>query len=320
MFRELGHDHDAQQVPDRQLDPRSPVGKRALLALSRLLEGEPYWGRVWIIQEVLCAKDCAVVCGTVSMAWTHLLKSVTSTIRRVKWGQSGVVGRWRNHQIFVLADLRMKLHRGDVVKVWNLCERLSERKSGRWAVDRIYGLVGLAGRFDPAFDHRLLDVNYDKPLEYAFWDVVFMRLYMISGDERARVLIEMPGYLVRVRLSVFDQNWDNVLCHLRGYIRAPTTQKDRRHMGHTALQTCQALLSGLHHLRANQDGCLLPALGPALISHSCRHMRDTELWRVDEADVWGRIIGLSLSSPTATCAHIPDARKHEKNSWTAWTA
>jgi hypothetical protein len=50
------------------IQPSNRPDFNALIALFR----RPYWWRIWVIQEVACAKSVTVYCGSDSIAWSDL--------------------------------------------------------------------------------------------------------------------------------------------------------------------------------------------------------------------------------------------------------
>lgn len=111
-------------------------------------------------QELICASDCVVVCGTVHLSWTHLVNDLTQLITWSCFDIPDWASMYRNHQLFAIANLRTSLSRGHTLTLAQLCELLKLRWCER-PVDQIYDLVGLAHRFDPRFDPESLDINYD---------------------------------------------------------------------------------------------------------------------------------------------------------------
>jgi hypothetical protein len=48
------------------------VPSSKILEAVRTLRDLPYWSRVWILQEIICARDCVLSCGNMSIPWNNL--------------------------------------------------------------------------------------------------------------------------------------------------------------------------------------------------------------------------------------------------------
>lgn len=151
-----------------------PVKHRLWLDLQKawkhLNEDDEYWGRVWVFQEIACAKYSSIVCGLMSVDFENLL-------RWIERARTRNYASWRNEEyentwLVKLADLRERIKRGKSLKLLNLLWRMSRCDSSR-SMDRIYGLLGLAERLVPNFDPQLFDINYDKTLYDITWDIIF---------------------------------------------------------------------------------------------------------------------------------------------------
>lgn len=298
------------------------VRTQATMALFRLLITEVYWTRVWVIQEILCAKDCLVVCGTVSVQWAKLVHNVTNTIPGITKDQATALG-WKSQQFFALADLRTRLRRGHTLTLLQICDKLRTRECGR-SVDLIYGLLGVAHRFNPRFNPQSLDVNYEKPLGHVFWDTVLSTWETCRKAERPPFLATLPDFvgLVSSTMNLGNRALGsygrrNIISELGSFARASTTRKGRQRIAHTALQTLRAFEGGFTFL--NEP---LQAPVAELVSHACTHLPPMESRSAQI--VCGRIIGLAVlkmnydgieerdvkilefnGSPLVCAAHLP---------------
>ena len=137
---------------------QDPASVQGLVALGRLFS-RPYWKRVWVVQEIICAKDIIVHCGPDSISWSDL--STAST-------------QLNNNHYFLALVFHTSLGRvGDLVRGGpaglklgtglsangefarnNLFELLltHEIKLSTDPKDRIYALVGIStAQNDPNF-------------------------------------------------------------------------------------------------------------------------------------------------------------------------
>lgn len=134
---------------------------------------ESYWERVWILQEVACAKLCIVASGDISVKFGDLLRKMeTAMMRSVRCDSSSDRDR-RMERIKALVDLRTSIQQGKTIKILELIENTSFCRATR-SQDRIYGLLGLASRLDSGFDSRALEVSQQKSLVDVWWDIIFM--------------------------------------------------------------------------------------------------------------------------------------------------
>ncbi|ROW03087.1 hypothetical protein VMCG_05784 [Cytospora schulzeri] len=303
-------------------------------ALSHLFK-ETYWKRVWIFQEVICAKQCFVVYGPVEMRFEDLVRHMHAASDHMYNHRrpANVLRHW----IFKLAVLRDDLKCKQRLGFVDLVAMLSSCTSTR-EVDRIYGLLGLAGRFDPAFDSQALEVNYDKSLDVVFWDIACLSTETLHRDEYHRFLGSMPIW--KDRGGKVIETASNIGAQLDRYSTATTTPEKWRsrarvaheiytavasayrntygkglgRVGHSFVQTCDAwrvavkcALSDVYRTRQRPN---------ALLHHSTRFMfTDIEIkMGLDTEPPWpragqfsqpeGLVLGLSLLLHTIDRAYV----------------
>lgn len=141
---------------------------------------EPYWERVWIFQEVACARNCIVTSGDISVNLEDLLRKIKLAMDRPVLFNPGhhdlVSGAYQEYhsvsRIETLADLKTSIQRGKTMKFLELIEKTGFCRATR-DQDMIYGLLGLACRLDPEFDPSALEVSQHKSLSDVYWDIVF---------------------------------------------------------------------------------------------------------------------------------------------------
>lgn len=200
---------DSERVSPRRylkalMYPRERQRTRPGEFLSILLNRE-YWVRAWIFQEIVCAKECLVVWGGREIWFEDLVRRM----REVSGQQYGdekpaVVSQ---HWFFKVAELRDDLKCNRRIEFLELVAMLSSGISTR-QVDRIYGLLGLASRFDPDFGPHVLKVDYDKSLDDIFWELACLatgtrHLSKNSGFLGSmNIMNEREGTMVGTILSV----------------------------------------------------------------------------------------------------------------------
>ncbi|KAJ4423264.1 hypothetical protein N0V82_002125 [Gnomoniopsis sp. IMI 355080] len=161
------------------LDLGTTAGQRLDRAWSHLtrLDGSEYWQRVWVLQEVACAKASSVVYGPVAVDFEQLLQCHHLGALYESWAAASQrppysgAGEWMGK----LVVLRQQLRMGERLGLLDLIEYLSGAGSTR-DVDLVYGLVGLCDRLDPDFHPNALEIDYDKRLEDIAWDLIFLTI------------------------------------------------------------------------------------------------------------------------------------------------
>lgn len=135
---------------------------------------EPYWERVWVLQEVACARNCIVASGDTAVNFEDLLHKMDIAMQRSVRFDSASDRRRRLKRIKALVDLRASIQQGETIKILELIKKTSFCQATK-EQDKIYGLLGLASRLDSGFDSRALEVSqHNKSLVDVWWDIIFM--------------------------------------------------------------------------------------------------------------------------------------------------
>lgn len=207
---------------DEPANLSGPVTIRVWDALTHLFN-ETYWERVWIFQEVICAKQCFVVYGPVEMRFEDLVRHMHAASDHLYEHRrpASVLRHW----IFKLSELRDDMKCNQRLGFVELVAMLSNCTSTR-EVDRIYGLLGLAGRFDPGFDPQALEVDYDKPVDDVFWDIACLSTETLNRDGYLGFIGSMPIW--KDRAGKITETASNVGAHLERYSTAATTSEKWR--------------------------------------------------------------------------------------------
>lgn len=152
----------------------SPESARIHKACDQLAFQEPYWERVWIQQEVACAKDCFVACSEIFINYQRLVHLMRSTMGRSdRFGDADCDRRVERMERLV--DLKTRIQEGKSMSMLDLIVNSSFCHATR-DQDRVYGLLGLGSRLDPEFDCHALRTSYDKSLGDILWDIIFMKM------------------------------------------------------------------------------------------------------------------------------------------------
>lgn len=135
-------------------------------AVLCLLKNE-YWERIWIIQEVVCARQVKLQCGNHSLSWIDLsrianvlnanMRMVYSIpeLRAVHLSEAGKLTRLR--------ALQRRWNQGKAGFPLLLLIRRAHKNYCSDPRDKIYALLGIS---DGAIT---IDINYDLPPQYAYW-------------------------------------------------------------------------------------------------------------------------------------------------------
>lgn len=167
------------ESPDYELEDLAHASTKDGIALRngflQDLLSDTYWQRVWIIQEVVHAREAVVVCQRHRVD----LESLWLEAKDIRTASRHLEKRHKPHALSVdvrrflaLTDTRNKLQWGESLTFWELLVLFTHSKS-TLPVDAVYGLVGLATHLCPAFDPELLDIDYAKTPEEVFWDTLF---------------------------------------------------------------------------------------------------------------------------------------------------
>jgi hypothetical protein len=141
-------------------------------ALEHLFIERPYWQRVWIIQEVICATDVVVHCGrySVSLAAMHCFTEMVGAA----WLRLDDYFAMQYHAKFQFslswhghAKLRKQLTDGAQTRR-SLLELLDQHKSASCTDprDRIYALIGLS--YLDNSDHPGLKIDYTRSISQVY--------------------------------------------------------------------------------------------------------------------------------------------------------
>lgn len=190
---------------------------------------EPYWERVWVLQEVACAKVCSVASGDTCVNFGDLLCKMDIAMRRSVRFDSSSDRHRRMKRIEAFADLKTSIQQGKTIKILELIEKTSFCEATR-GQDRIYGLLGLASRLDSGFDSRSLEVSQHKTLSHVWWDIIFM-----TSDQESNISIKSD---LEALQNLFER-----LAPPRKHLELKMGSSKRRIYAETASQVSKAAYS-----------------------------------------------------------------------------
>lgn len=158
-----------------------PQGNAVLAVCER-----PYWSRVWIIQEIMMAKDITVFCGEKSIEWQKI-DHMSSKLKGIEER-----GRIEHYQyaaniIESPASLIIKQRRSwkelpqgkRALPLKGLLEQYCNQKSTD-VRDKVFALLGLTDHSRPEANKHQIQVDYSKSVE-DIYAAVLQSLYL-SGQ------------------------------------------------------------------------------------------------------------------------------------------
>lgn len=295
---------------------------RLLSAWKQIFLYEKYWKRVWVFQEVVCARSSSIMCGDLVVDLGLFLRQITKAMQM----RPSQLGRILNKQsMFTLADLRVSIMDHKPVTMMEILSRLKTCESTR-TVDRVYGLLGLIERLDPDFDPKTLEVNYDKTLSDIGWDIIFTILLPYRSGENGpfdfHIVFQSVGDILGASVyelrqpprnherlnttSASRKIWSSTICGIHDSVQ-PVLDLFRR----TALTPRRELPAGDHSWNYAR-----PSSWGLATSHAWSHKQDGP-GQTDEA--WGAIIGLDLlnyhSDPYGNATHVSIERDKKRFPW-----
>lgn len=124
----------------------------------------PYWERVWIVQEVVVAKQVCVTSEDISIELEDL-RAVVDAFRKTILAPGNMKA-----SLWVLCDMRAA---GGKMPLWRILRDFTGYQSSR-PVDRVYGLLGMvADHDDGSSPVDNITVDYDRPMSHVLLDAMF---------------------------------------------------------------------------------------------------------------------------------------------------
>ncbi|KAI2777993.1 heterokaryon incompatibility protein-domain-containing protein [Daldinia loculata] len=157
---------------------------------------QPWYNRVWILQEIVLAKSATVVYGDRLIDWDRVLEAVDA-LRRLQLGQHTHIWRlsgasradsiqrcWIRVRTARSQDRsRQPIHLELADLLWQT--RFFEKTEPR---DRLYGILGLLK--GDAQNEKLLEVDYTKPVADMFRD---LGIFLFKGGLLSHALCSVVG-------------------------------------------------------------------------------------------------------------------------------
>jgi hypothetical protein len=168
-FDESGlHGHEALQIPDDYINTTA----REVL---RLLYDNPWFYRIWCVQEIVLAKDATMLWGEHELSWADVgmiaawLNAVVP-VRALEYDMHAFYAGIEASHAYEMYRFQRKPH--DLLELLDACWGFNASN----ARDRVYGLLALV---EPKEEARALCVDYDKSVGEVYADTVvaWIQLY-----------------------------------------------------------------------------------------------------------------------------------------------
>ncbi|KAK8191037.1 heterokaryon incompatibility protein-domain-containing protein [Phyllosticta capitalensis] len=187
-----------------------------------LIRGNPYWRRIWVIQEIVSAKELLFLIGdTVFWEFQPVFRFLNPYFQTSRGPDMTYLWRMRCSQgKSELADLLMAITSSDY-------------ETGR-PHDRVYGLLGLVSAHDDGTSPlEYIDVDYNK----SPWDVI-LDAVLESRPYFNDYPLLVENLLMQQRNKHIQQP---VLECFKSYLCSDRTSERHLELARLALQACEAL-------------------------------------------------------------------------------
>lgn len=129
--------------------------------IPQAVKTNPYWTRIWIVQEVVVAKEVCVI-----------TKRVTINLHKLHFLLGDSWGYWDRKKPSVGELCKMRAT-GGKIPLWRILKDFEDYEC-KFEVDRIYGILGLAeNNEDGSSPATNIQVDYKKSLPRVMLDVLF---------------------------------------------------------------------------------------------------------------------------------------------------
>ena len=137
--------HDQCRFLNDPVEGCGIVIDQGIVAAMQYLMQHPYWSRVWIIQEVVAAKNIRIMCGTTFLHWSHLTKFLLLISYRHFRFPYGVVFDQIQHHAHSFPMLRLRnwsQTSTDLAQAldWSASSLATDSR------DKVYALLGLVNK------------------------------------------------------------------------------------------------------------------------------------------------------------------------------
>jgi hypothetical protein len=199
------------QSPDLDIQPPK-VGNFEFWALMDLLD-QPWWNRIWVIQEVLVARDVVVWIGEEYVSWSILVNAIFAVAQlspvTLPHTKHGFMLKMHKHMsnLISIEEIRQQLNypRSDITTIerhkkdfeYSLLKLLVNFRGSNSTDprDKVYGLLGLATALMP---NPGIEPDYGKSLEECYVDTALA----IINQQRDLDIFDIPSRFFNISKSL----------------------------------------------------------------------------------------------------------------------
>jgi hypothetical protein len=231
-------------------DLATPKGNQRLLTILSLCR-QSYWTRLWIIQEILMAKNIIICSGTKMLKWESfkwifngLLDRITATFRPYDANS----GEERKIISSIMTSIPAKLckeqsRRSEDKSVENhrplllLCSEYGEADCADMR-DKVYGLHSLA----PSCCRMIVTIDYSLPLYQVYRSLLYHHIHQHSDDQ-------LPEKVV----SIFENLHRNLgvgIEYLRAHQAPPVDSQQSETLSSCGASPCKCTFTALGNVDA----------------------------------------------------------------------
>ena len=212
LIEEQSKVHESKRLEDSKLPPMGPIG-----AALQLLK-HPYWNRVWIIQEIVMARNVFLLAGKESIELGILYSKLV--FYRHSWIFS-------KHRFWGLYNMHSQWKK---TELWRLILEFQDSHTTN-TIDKIYGMLGLV---DDADIIDTLEVDIAKTPSEVFWDTAF---------ECSAPWFQLQRVLSSLAKMLCGQSATERIPSLEQYGCSPRTSERHRVMATSAMRILDACIA-----------------------------------------------------------------------------
>ncbi|KAI1745662.1 heterokaryon incompatibility protein-domain-containing protein [Xylaria scruposa] len=162
LVRSLSHERGIKSV----IEGTQARVRQEIFELLRRLATEPWWQRIWVVQEIAIPARATIRYGNVTAPWDMFVRAAQARyyFLNVEAEQNKVISVFIR-QVLDIEDLRSKRRKSNGTNFLSLLQRFSYRKATN-DYDKVYALLGLASEKD------LLNPDYSVSIQELYMRTV----------------------------------------------------------------------------------------------------------------------------------------------------
>ncbi|KAM5383828.1 hypothetical protein ACJZ2D_001817 [Fusarium nematophilum] len=255
-------------VVDKTMMTRENHASPTWKAIDSLLK-RPYWKRLWVLQEMVLAKNLTICCGTRSISWHHLRTAVEDGVNSCasSAGRPYFDGKvWAvlqfitNASIMAVSSCRRMIHKSHPIFDYFIWTGLLEATNPR---DYVYGILGMAKSDMPVdYDAPVETIYHEQGIAWYEWAAVNAVImepiqYAGIGHHQCPALEDLPSWIPH--LSCIGQaggSWVSLEKRLAAGSTGPTRYSDPVIEGKRLLRVLGGVIdevSDIWHVSADSE-------------------------------------------------------------------